>query len=161
MQIALRDRESLDLAVLGSSDELTRAVQHSDPGLARSLATSSSFERVYLRYRRLFDDGASVEVVPWLGWDSRRSDANFGANPAELEQRALRFGLRAEHRSRILPSVTVRVGLDFDGTRADLSRTGSLLIPAREGDVTVFGQPPGDDSNSDKWRPRPSISLLT
>ncbi|HEY0463796.1 MAG TPA: TonB-dependent receptor plug domain-containing protein [Polyangiaceae bacterium] len=152
LQVALRDREALELVLLGSGDDLTRVVPHSDPNRARSVVTSSSFQRVYLRYRRMFDDGASVEVLPWFGWDSSRSDAHFGENPALLAQRALRFGLRAEHRSRLAPSVSLRLGLDFEGTRADLSRAGSLLIPAREGDVRVFGQPPGDDTNSDHWR---------
>ena len=40
---------------------------------------------------------------------------------------------------------------DVDGERAHLTRTGSLTIPAREGDLHIFGQPPGDDTNADTW----------
>jgi hypothetical protein len=152
LQIELRDRESLDIALLGSSDELALAVPNADPTLVRTRATGNSFERVYLRYRRAFADGTNVEVLPWLGWEAKRSDEHFGANPAELDQRALRGGLRAEHRSLIASGATLRLGADFDGTRADLHRTGSLLIPAREGDVAVFGEPPGDDTNTDTWQ---------
>ena len=32
-----------------------------------------------------------------------------------------------------------------------LARVGSVNLPAREGDITVFGQPPGDDVNADDW----------
>ena len=35
--------------------------------------------------------------------------------------------------------------------RVRARRTGSLGLPAREGDVTVFGQPPGADVNADAW----------
>ena len=31
------------------------------------------------------------------------------------------------------------------------ARSGSLDIPPREGDIFVFGQPPGDDVNADAW----------
>jgi len=151
-QVGLRSGESLEVTVLGSGDDLTRFVGSSDPARSEKLDTDSSFERVYLRYRRRFDDGASVEVVPWLGRDTNRSTVVFGSVPADLGQRSLRFGLRAEHRSLVAEHATLRLGMDFDGTDADLSRAGSLLIPAREGDVAVFGQPPGDDTNADAWQ---------
>jgi hypothetical protein len=32
-----------------------------------------------------------------------------------------------------------------------MNRTGSLSIPAREGDPRIFGQPPGDDVAADAW----------
>ncbi len=152
VQVALREGESLDLVLLGSGDDLTTVVGNSDPARVTSLDTSNAFQRVYLRYRRAFEDGASVEVVPWLGRDVNRSDEHFGQTPALLGQSALRWGLRAEHRSLVAAQATLRLGLDFAGTRADLTREGSLTIPPREGDITVFGQPPGDDTNADTWQ---------
>ena len=152
LQVALGTRESLDITALGSGDELERVVSSSDPGRVRRADTSQTFQRLYLRYRRVLDDGASVEVVPWVGRDQNRSSARFGEAPAELEERSVRFGLRAEHRSRPLDSVLLRLGLDVSGSRAQLDRRGSLTIPAREGDVSVFGQPPSEDSNSDSWQ---------
>ena len=48
--------------------------------------------------------------------------------------------------------VTLSVGLDMLGTRdARRTRSGSLDIPPREGDIFVFGRPPGDDVNADTW----------
>ncbi len=149
-QVDLRSRESLDIALLASADSLTRSVGSLDPARTRALHIESAFQRLYLKYRRTFDD-ASVEVVPWIGRDVSRSAANFGTTLADLDQRSLRFGLRVEHRSLVVPSATLRMGMDLDGTRADVDRIGSLTIPAREGDVAVFGQPPGDDVSSDSW----------
>jgi hypothetical protein len=47
--------------------------------------------------------------------------------------------------------LTLTLGTDLDGQYAELSRLGSLTIPAREGDLHIFGQPPGDDVNADTW----------
>ena len=151
VQVRLRERESLDAVLLASSDDLDRAVSNIDPAQTRTSSTSQSFGRLYLRYRRALEDGGSVEVVPWIGRDSSRYDAHFGEVPALLDQRAWRFGLRAEHRSRLLPTVTLRLGIDSAGSQADLQRSGTLTLPAREGDPTVFGQAPSDDASSDAW----------
>lgn len=152
MQLALRQRESLDLVLLGSGDYSERIVSNSDPARLRRSSVSQSFERLYLRYRRTLADGSVVQVVPWVGRDTSRYEASFGANPAQLEQRALRFGLRAEHRSRIAANLILSLGTDIAGARSELDRRGSLTIPAREGDLTVFGQPPGNDYNVDSWQ---------
>jgi hypothetical protein len=40
------------------------------------------------------------------------------------------------------------------GASTAVSRQGSLSIPAREGDISVFGRPPGDDTNVDDWDAR-------
>ncbi len=151
VQLRLRKKESLDLVMLASADALSQNVLNVDPARNRSLATSNTFERVYLRYRRTLDDGSSVDVVPWIGRDTSHYNAHFGSNPADLDQNSLRWGLRAEHRSHIAAVATLALGIDMAGTRARLSRDGSLTIPAREGDTTVFGQPPGDDTNTDTW----------
>ncbi len=151
IQFRLRKRESLDLVVLASTDALSQNVLNVVPARNRNLATSNEFERVYLRYRRTLDDGSSVDVVPWVGRDTSQYNAHFGSNPAGLDQNSLRWGLRAEHRSHVETVATLAMGIDVAGTRAQLSRDGSLTIPAREGDITVFGQPPGDDTNSDTW----------
>lgn len=151
VQLRLRTQESLDFTLLGSADALAQNVSNVDPARVRSLATSNAFERVYLRYRRALDDGSSVDIVPWLGRDTNRYDARFGSSPARLNQDSLRWGLRAEHRSHVQTVATLALGVDMAGTHSQLSRNGSLTIPAREGDVAVFGQPPGDDTNADTW----------
>jgi len=151
-QVALRDGEGIDLVVLGSHDDLERTIPDADPARVRSQSTHAGFERAYLRYRRTFEDGSTAEVVPWLGWDHARSDAYFGESPARLARESFRLGLRALHRSRAWSGATLGLGVDVASDQADLSREGSLTIPPREGDVSVFGEPPGDDTNVDQWR---------
>lgn len=151
VQIALRPRESIDAVFLGSHDDLDEVIPDSDPAHQRSESTSTDYQRFYLRYRRLLDDGSSVEAVPFVGQDRTTLNAAFGATPATLDENTLRYGLRASHRSRVTEAVTLNVGIELDGSSANVFRNGSLLIPPREGDVTVFGQPPGGDTNTDTW----------
>jgi hypothetical protein len=151
-QFSLRGSESLDLVALGSTDHLDQTLPDSDPNRARHSESEDAYQRIYLRYRRAFDDGATAEVVPWIGWDVARSDAHFGANPANLERHSFRWGLRAEHRSLAWKGATLSLGLDTSSEHATLSRAGSLTIPKREGDIVAFGEAPGDNTNTDSWR---------
>ncbi|MGD0529652.1 MAG: TonB-dependent receptor, partial [Polyangiaceae bacterium] len=151
VQIALRARESLDAVFLGSHDDLTEVIPDADPAHQRSEATTTDFQRFYLRYRRLLDDGASIEAVPFIGHDTSNLYAAFGANPATLDESTFRWGLRASYRERVAEPVTLTFGIELDGSSAQVFRDGSLLIPAREGDISVFGQPPGGETNTDTW----------
>jgi hypothetical protein len=150
-QIALRQGESLDVVVLGSEDALTRTIPDLDPSHVRSQSTSTSFERVYLKYRRELDGGAVAEVVPWIGHDASHLEDHFGDNPAVLDQQAFRWGGRAWLKTRALRAMSVTVGLDVDGSSAVINRQGSPDIPPREGDVVVFGEPPGSGFDTDSW----------
>jgi TonB-dependent receptor-like protein len=151
VQVALRERESVDLVVLGSGDDLSRVIPNQDPARARSETTSSGFQRAYLRYRRRLDDGSEVDVVPWFGHEASHLDERFGAAPARLDQQTWRWGMRASSRSGAGSRVILGFGVDVDGSEARVSRSGSLTIPPREGDIALFGQPPGDDTNTDTW----------
>jgi TonB family protein len=151
VQIALRPRESLDAVFLGSRDDLSEVIPDSDPAHARSETTSTDYQRFYLRYRRLLDDGASIEAVPFIGHDTSNLGASFGANPATLDESTFRWGLRSSYRTRVADPVTFSLGIELDGSSAQVFRNGSMLIPPREGDISVFGQPPGGDTNTDTW----------
>src|SRR5262249_54192668 len=70
---------------------------------------------------------------------------------ASLHERAIHYGVRASYRARQSSTIAFSTGIDFLGTAADVERHGSLTIPAREGDVTYFGQPPGDDVTAHAW----------
>jgi hypothetical protein len=152
VEVSLREGESLDAVALGSGDDVSRAIPDIDPARARSETTSSSFQRVYLRYRRVLDDGDSVDVVPYVGHDASDLDQRFGENPAILDVSTWRWGVRATHRQRVSSTVRLALGADADGSHSRITRDGSLTIAAREGDITVFGQPPGGDYTTDTWR---------
>ena len=145
-----RDEEA-SLVFLGSSDDLRRSIPSPDPAHARAETTSSSFHRLYLRYTRTTDDGAQVDVTPFAGYDTSALAATFGDRPTRLDIDTTRYGVRASHRSRIAPWASTAFGLDALGSASSVKRAGTLTLPPREGDVTVFGQPAGDDFAVDDW----------
>jgi hypothetical protein len=151
VQLDLRDRESLDVLLLGSRDSLTRTANAGDPAHVLQSTTGNAFERVALRYRRTLNDGARIDVTPWIGRDVSTFSAHFGENPEGLDEHDLRWGLRAEERSLLGSDAVLSLGMDTTGTHASVARRGSLTLPAREGDVSVFGEAPGNDSDSDRW----------
>jgi hypothetical protein len=151
-QIALRTGEKLDVVLLGSRDESTRNVPSADPSFVRTENASSGYERLYLHYVRATADGATVDVVPYVGRDSSDLRQTFGAIPAALDTSAWRGGVRASYFTRPAPALGITLGADVDARSAGVFRSGSLQVPHREGDVYVFGQPPGPDSSRDSWR---------
>ena len=142
--VGLRRRERLTLTFLAADDSLRRQVSTGDPTAAYSDRFDRSSYRVSLRYEA-DRDGAAIEVTPFFGYDSSHTVDQFGPAPADLEVRSWVAGLRAAYRRRLGRLITLAAGLDLLDTHAHVTRLGSLTIPPREGDVTVFGQPPGDD----------------
>src|SRR5262249_23459825 len=94
---------------------------------------------------------ASLTAAPYFGYDANSRELAFGAVPATLDKGAWIYGLRAAYRARLRPWATLNVGVDWMGTRSSLQRDGSLTLPPREGDLYVFGTPPGPDVAHDEW----------
>jgi TonB family protein len=151
VQLQLRKDEELTALFLASDDHLHRAIASPDPAEVREENTDQSFYRVILRYTRLLPDGASLVITPSVGFDTSTSTTKFGAVPTEADASAIRYALRSSYRRRLARWATLSVGLDLQGTLTDSKRSGSLDIPPREGDIYVFGRPPGDDVNADRW----------
>jgi hypothetical protein len=151
MNIKLAKDENIDVVFLASDDHLRRSIPSSDPAQVRSENDDTSFYRGFIRYTRLLPDGASFTITPSVGYDTSTQVTKFGPVPTTSASDAWRYGLRASYRRRLAKIVTLSVGLDMLGTATTSRRAGSLDIPPREGDIFVFGRPPGEDVNSDAW----------
>jgi hypothetical protein len=147
----LGKRRELRLLWLGAGDELTRSVSSSDPADVRSDSTDRRFERLILRYSDLPSDGVRVTIAPFMGWEQRTDRTLFLEQPTELSVTSWVFGFRAAYRRRVAAPATFEVGFDGLATRSIVRRAGSLSLPPREGDIFVFGQPPGPDVNQDDF----------
>lgn len=152
--IDLRRHESVDAVILVSSDALDRTVPSADPSKRRVEGTTSSFWRAYARYTNVSADGhGTTTVTPFFGQDATTRSQRFGETPAKLAVNSDRYGLRASFRSNVIRKrLSVTTGLDTLGTMSHVTREGSLTLPPREGDVSVFGQPPGDEYAIDPFR---------
>jgi TonB family protein len=149
--LTLRQDEELAFTFLASDDHLRRAIPSDDPSQVRSQNTDTGWKRFIVRYTHLLPDGASVVVTPSFGVDSTDERDQFGSTPVDVKSRTWQYGLRASYRRKVAPSTTLSFGLDMQARSATLDRIGSLTLPAREGDIFVFGQPPRNDIAADHW----------
>jgi TonB family protein len=150
--LTLGKDEELATTFLASDDHLRRTVPSSDPFAVKTQDTNVLYRRFIVRYTRLLPDGSSIVVTPSFGYDSNRTLWNFGGTPLLLNVDAWQYAARASYRRRVGGSVTLSMGMDFQGRSSSAERLGSLNLPAREGDITVFGQPPGNDLAVDRWK---------
>lgn len=111
----------------------------------------TAFHRVATRLQRALDGGARVEASLWVGADLDDARSDFGTTRASQARRVLRAGLRASLRQSLGPRLAFTLGADVEASRSELERLGTLGLPAREGDLAVFGQPPGDTVAFDRW----------
>jgi TonB family protein len=155
--LTLGKDEELSATFLASDDHLRRTVPSSDPLAVKSQDVNQRYRRLIVRYARLFSDGSSVALSPSIGYDSNDNAWKFGGTPLMLNVKAWQYAARASYRRRIGSKVVLSLGVDFQGRSSNTARVGSLNLPAREGDITVFGQPPGSDLASDRWK----INLLS
>jgi hypothetical protein len=147
----LRKNEAIDLVFLGSRDALDRQVPSPDPAKTRSDASEQGFHRLYVKYTKRTEDQDLVTVTPFVGRDTSSQATSSEGRRTTLDVDAWKYGLTASYRSRVVDHATATLGIDALGSAATLSRTGSLTLPPREGDVAVFGQIPSDDAASDAW----------
>jgi hypothetical protein len=143
-------RARVDFGALGSSDRVTRNVASADPAVTRSDQSSIDFVRAWSAYHHITADGAEIDTVVYGGRDRTQRIERFGALPTELDVVGNTYGLRASWR-RTTGRVGLAIGLDTEVIDFELQRRGAVTVPAREGDIRVFGQPPPDQLAVDRW----------
>jgi hypothetical protein len=154
-QLALRaplgPGDELRAIVLASHDALDRVVGSDDPAADKRQVVRSDWARAAVTWIRSRPDG-DARLTLWGGVERARTDDEFGGVPADLHRDTVLGGLRASHRTHVATGLLVGLGFDAQASRDALHRDGSLSLPPREGDVAIFGQPPGDDVNTDDWQ---------
>jgi TonB family protein len=154
-QYSLRRDEELALTLLGSDDHLRRSIPASDPAEDRAENSDSAYKRLILRYTRLLPDGSSIAVTPSFGRDTSRSDLSFGngagAQHIGVTVDTWHYGLRSAYRRKLAATTTLSFGVDLQARAYSAHRVGSANLPAREGDIVVFGQRPPGQTNVDDW----------
>ncbi len=147
----LGTNETVDVLFITSRDALTRTLANADPAQDKSDYTLTNFQRVGVTYKKTMADGSNVLLTPWVGLDHELTQDSYGGTPTVLDTRSKSFGFRSAYRGRVDEHVILSAGLDVEGSFSSLSRRGSVTLPAREGDISVFGQPPSVLENADSW----------
>jgi TonB family protein len=154
-QLTLRRDEELVATFLGSDDHLRRSIPDPDPAQNRAENSDTTYKRLILRYSRLLPDGSSVVVTPSMGYDTTSSDLVFGDGPSAqhigVKVDTWHAGLRGTYRRKLASSTTLSIGMDMQLRSSSAHRVGSANLPAREGDIVVFGQRPPNQTAADQW----------
>ncbi len=143
--------QSIELVGLMSTDHTGRGVPNPDPSLVTRESRDLSFYRVYARYVADRGDGARTTVTPYVGVGSQAIKSSYGATTTSLDSDDFLVGLRASHAVRVRSWLTLEGGIDAEVSSYKVNRTGSMGLPAREGDIRVFGQPPPDQIGYDTF----------
>ncbi len=144
--------ETIELGGLLSGDAVDDDVPSDDPTNVQRQTHDTSFQRVWLRWKKQTADGAEIAVVPSFGFDHDALVDQFGAAPTALRIDSTVGSLRASWRKRVQQWVTLSVGMDAQVTSSHFVRTGANTSPPRPGDNEVFGQPPTDQIAHDDGR---------
>jgi TonB family protein len=150
--LALGKDEDVTATFLASDDHLRRAIPASDPADLRTENDDSSFRRLLVTYKRLFDDGSSVRVTPSIGYDTNSILQTFGSDTTAVQSNTWQYAVRGSLRRRVSKWAVLLVGVDAQGSNVALSRHGSVNQPPREGDIVVFGQRPSSEIAFDNWK---------
>jgi hypothetical protein len=142
--------ETLSLYFLAADDRIDRTLDADDPARARSDVRTRSSYRVMIPYRREAD-GATTWATPFFGRDRSSYTTDFAGRPTRFDRDAWIIGARVGQARRLGRRLLLTVGVDLQGSRTRVARAGSLTLPPREGDLYVFGQPPGDDLLTDDF----------
>jgi TonB family protein len=144
--------DSIELVGLLSTDHTARGVPNPDPELATRETRDVSFYRIYARYVGESSKGTRTVITPYVGFGNQTSAYRYGSTTASLASDDVLVGLRASHALRLASWLNLEAGLDTEVSSFTVHRQGSLGLPAREGDVRVFGQPPPDTLAFDEFK---------
>jgi TonB family protein len=142
----------LELVGLLSSDHTARGVPNPDPALTTREARDLSFSRIYARYSAENKRGTRTSITPYVGFGKQSLVNSYGSTRTSLGSDDILVGLRASFAQRLATFLTFEAGLDAEVSHVEVERRGSLGLPAREGDVRVFGQPPPDNLAFDRFK---------
>jgi hypothetical protein len=150
LSFPLRAEEKVDLLFLTSADASALTSASASPSASASSDQDRSFTRLGSHYVRFLPDGSGVSLTPFVGWDHTGHDQRVGLALASEVVDSTMLGLRADY---VAPLAWAVLTLGFDGrmTWSTVQRSGSATLPAREGDLTVFGQPMAAGTSADAW----------
>lgn len=143
---------TLDLTFLHSDDQTVRGLQRLDPAENVSDARTHSWQRLYARFRQTTSAGSAIELTPWLGWSSQRLAIAQGAQGVSRQTTAWSAGLRGQWRHKTARWLELAAGVDLEVDQQRVAQRGAASLPAREGDITVFGMPLPEQLAADRWR---------
>ena len=150
--VALTEAVSLQVLGLGAEDRVVRALPSRTEDVAFRERVFAGFHRLGARLHWDGEGGSTGSLSTWFGVDRDRMSQDFTSVAIGARTDTWRGGVRLAQSRPLTSWFELRWGVDAEVARASLRRDGALTLPAREGDVVVFGQPPGDRVGDDAWK---------
>lgn len=147
----LGDGQTLEIVGIMSLDHTARGVPNPDPSLITRESRDLSFYRLYARYVAERGNGTRTTVTPYVGFGTQALKSSYGSTVTSLDADDYLVGIRANHSVRVNSWLSLEGGIDAEVQSYKVKRAGSMGLPAREGDVRVFGQPPPDQIGYDSF----------
>jgi hypothetical protein len=151
VSLPLREGEKVDLVLLMSSDSMTTTNASASPSAFAAQAQDRTFSRVGIHNLRFLPDGSGASLTPFLGWDHTGRNQTAGLAVASETMDATVLGLRGDYIAPLATGTVLTVGFDGLLTWSTARRAGPATLPAREGDIVVFGQPMAAGASADAW----------
>lgn len=143
--------QTLDVTLLHSSDASTRGLRRSDPADDVIERKGQVWQRLYARYRATTAAGAAIEWTPWLGFTSTELAIAQGSAGVSRNSSGWSGGMRGQWRYQPKPWLQWAAGVDLEVEQQQVRQRGAAALPAREGDLTVFGMPVPEQLAADDW----------
>jgi hypothetical protein len=141
----------LTLEVFAASDRSQLALAPDSPTDALIYTNTRSFWRALAHFRQT-DEAGTTDVLVFAGTDRAQLDEQLGLVPVALHSETVVMGTRIMH-GLALSGQWLEIGLDGLVGVWSIAEHGSLTLPPREGDETIFGAPPDGATGSDNWHP--------
>lgn len=148
-------RRSFRVSAFGASSR--QKLQRPSQDLARAFAERRRdyFHRFALHYKDQ-NDTQNTSAMLWAGFERAASNLAWGqdsalADTAGRVSQKIRGGFRLEHQLWLLDRVSLVSGIDGEWDLNELEQFGAPTLPPREGDIYIWGQPPGNRRAEDKW----------
>jgi TonB family protein len=119
-------RTDADLFLFGSDDRLDLLARVKDNALNAAVASHTYFHRLVGEWARRFERGRTLSAVASVGYDAPFGlGVQYGQTPTSIDEHALNYGVRALGRLPVAAWLRLDGGIDFEGNRFVIDRTGS------------------------------------
>lgn len=120
------ERDVFDLFVFGSDDKLSLLARVKNDALNAAVDSHIYFHRAVIDWSHRFDRGRTLSVTGSVGYDAPFGfGVSFGTIPSSIDEHTVAYALRAVGRLPLTATLRLDGGVDFEGNRWAIARSGS------------------------------------
>ncbi len=127
-------RDDLDLFLFGSDDAVTLELKRPDPNLSAQFNTHNYYHRGVISWLHRFAGRATFSINASVGYDVPfQIQFQRGNSITSVDAETLEYTVRAVARLPLASFLRLDAGVDFEGNRFSIDRTGSATLGQNTG----------------------------